>query len=240
MKKSADAQSPPPPKPLPPASLREFIAQGGARRRVLAILLLVLVALALMSLVRGLASQVLVAPLLYLLWLLHVLLDGIPQLFFWFLAVFLFIRIVYPSLFTGRPTLYPPEVVEGSPPEGRAAVWQRRLQLARAGHYSKWGMARNMALLAIDIFAYQDRITLGEVRARWQHGDYQLPPEAAAYLQLGMAGQPPSSPPWWVALRTWWSARGQRAAPPVFDVDLERLLTFLENEMEVVHDREDH
>jgi hypothetical protein len=239
--KHADSQRPSQPRrPLTPDSLLEFIAQGGFRRRLLALLLLALAALALMAAVRGLALQVLVTPLMYILWMLSVLVDGIPQPLFWFLAVFLFVRIVYPSLFTGRRTIHPPEIAEVGPPEGRVALWLRRLTLARAGHYSKRGVARNMAKLTIDIFSYQGKITLGQVRARLQRGEYELPPEAIAYLQLGLVTQPPSAQSRWASLRSWLGGRRNRKVQPDTDLDLKCLLTFLENEMEVVHDIEDH
>ena len=223
-----------------PGSLLEFVAQGGARRWTLAILLLALAALILMFWVRGLAFQVLVVPILYVLWVLRFLLDGLPQQFFWLLAVFFFIRIVFPSLFSARRTLHPSQLPEGGPPEGRVAVWLRRLTLARAGHYSKWGMARNMAKLTTDTLSYQSKITPGEVRERLQHGEYKLSPEAVAYLQSGMSAQPPSTHTQWA--RFWWrlGLRRKREVQPTLNVDLEQLLIFLENEMEVVHDIEDH
>lgn len=222
------------------ASLVEFIVQGGPRRWTIAILLLVLAALALMSVVRGLAFQMLVVPILYFLWVLRLLLDGIPQPFFWAVAVFLFIRIVYPSLFSARRPIHASQIPEGGLPEGRVTFWLRRLTLARTGRYSKWGMARNMAKLATDVLSYQGKLTPGEVRERLQRGEYELSPEAAIYLQSGMSAQPPATQTWWARF---WRRLGLRREPdvkPTLSVDLEQLLRFLENEMEVVHDIEDH
>ncbi len=232
--------SPEPRRKLTLAALVEFVGQGGPRRWVIAILLLVLAALALMSVVRGLAFQMLVVPILYFLWVLRLLLDGIPQPFFWAVAVFLFIRIVYPSLFAARRIIHSAQILEGGPPEGRVIFWARRLTLARTGRYSKWGMARNMAKLATDVLSYQDKLTPGEVRERLQRGEYELSPEAAAYLQSGMSAQPPATQTRWA--RFWWRLgwRRDRDVKPPLSVDLEQLLLFLENEMEVVHDIEDH
>ena len=222
---------------LTTASLFKFIVHGGIRRWTIGILSLALAALALMPLVRGLAFQVLVVPILYFLWLLRLLLEGIPQLFFWVLAVVFFIRIVYPSLWSGKPSSPPRQILIGRPPEGRVAIWLRRLTLGGAGHYSKWALASHMAMLATNTLSYQSRITLREVRERLQNGEYNLSPEAAAYLQSGMLSRPLSRPTRWTRLLQRLGLRKSRDRQPTL-ADLEPLLQFLEDEMEVGHDIE--
>lgn len=243
MSHSADNLTSPSQQPrwkLTPGSLLEFVVRGGPRRWALAIVLLVFIALILMFLVRGLAMKLLVLPILYILWLLRFLLEGIPQPFFWFLAIFFFIRIVYPSLFGAKRIIHSPQLPEGGPPEGRVAFWLRRLTLAGTGQYSKWGMARNMAKLATDVLSYEDKITPGEVRERLQSGQYNLSPEIATYLRAGMSAQPPTSQSWWVRFLWGLGIRQNRDAQPTLNVDMGQLLIFLENEMEVVHDIENH
>lgn len=219
------------------ASRLEYILQGGIRRWTIGILLLALAALALMPLVRGLAFQVLVVPILYFLWLLRLLLEGIPQLFFWVLAVLFFIRIVYPSLWSGKPFSPPRQILKCRPPDGRVAIWLRRLTLAGAGHYSKWSLASHMAMLATDTLSCRSRITPREARERLQNGGYNLSPEAAAYLQSGMLSRPLSRPTLWTRLLRLLGLRQDRDGQPTL-ADLEPLLQFLEDEMEVGHDIE--
>lgn len=243
MSHSADNFTSPPERPrwkLTSGSLLEFVARGGPRRWALAILLLALIALVLMFLVRGLAMKLLVLPILYILWLLRFLLEGIPQPFFWFLAIFFFIRIVYPSLFAAKRIIHPPQLPEGGPPEGRVTFWLRRLTLAGTGRYSKWGMARNMAKLATDVLSYEEKIMPGEVRERLQSGQYDLSPEIATYLRSGMSAQPPTSQSWWSRILSGLGIRQERDVQPTLNVDMEQLLIFLENKMEVVHDIENH
>ena len=226
--------------PVVPGSLFESIAQAGTGRLALAVLLLTLAALALMPAMRGLASRVLVMPLLYLLWLLRILLDGIPQSFFWFLAVLFFIRTVKPSLSTGRRTVSPPSALESDQSGGRVTFWRNRLARMDAGHYSKWTIAQKLAKLTTEIFSHQGKVPSGEVRARLQRGEYDLPPKAAAFLELGLATQAPSAPSWWIRLRSLLERWRVGRVPPGKDRDLDALLRFLEEEMEVTHDLQDH
>ncbi len=211
-------------------------------KKVLFILLALSVPLVIlfMFVLRDLATRLIVLPILYILWVLDFLLASIPQVFFWFLMLFVVLRIAWRSLRRPSKTLHESQSLSSSaPPQGRVGLWRRRLDLASKGNYSQWGLARHAANLAANLLAYHEHISVREARARLKRGMIDAPPDIQAYFKAAMASRPPHTLRFFSRLLQRLGLREEEVVPSL-NLDLERLVAFLEDQWEVVHDVEDY
>jgi len=199
----------------------------------------VLLVVVLMFALRELALQVIVTPILYILWLVDFLLESIPQPFFWVILILVMLRIAFRSLVTPRATLHRPQLSPFSSPQGRVTVWRRRLELAREGNYSRWGVARHITSLMIDMLVHRDQITLAQARERLRKGDLDAPSEVRAYIQAGMMSQPPNTLSFFARLMQHLRLQREQTVPAL-NLDLEQLVDYMEDQLEVIHDIKDH
>lgn len=217
----------------------KFRERLGTRGLWIVILLGVPLTLVLMLALRGLAYRLIVIPILYMLWLVGFLFESLPQPLFWTLFLLLMLRLAWQSLRPPKQTLHQPQMMEASVPEGRLAVWLQRLVLAESGNYSKWGVARHIVQLLVETIAYQEQISIAQARLRLRSGNFEAPPEVRAYVQAGLLSQPPPSLTLFAKLMQRLGLREAQELPEL-DLDLINLVTYLEDQLEVIYDVEDH
>ncbi len=208
-------------------NLRLLLILGAAALPVVIVLAVIL---------RGMAYQVIVVPILFVLWLASFLLNAIPQAFFWLLLWFFLVRIAVRSLGGLKNVVHASQSGKLESALGRVGVWEQRLSLARRGSYSRWGMARHMLALLTDIVASRESVLPPDVRERVRAGAYPAPPEIAAYFRAAMLPQISYSPSFFKRFiqRLAW----RKAAPesPALNLGLERVIEFLEDQLEVPHE----
>jgi len=210
-------------------------------RKVLLLLLALGVPLVivLMFVLRELALQMIVMPILYILWLVDFLLESIPQPFFWVILVLVMLRIAFRSLIAPRATLHRPQLSPFSSPQGHVTVWRRRLELAREGNYSQWGVARHITSLMVDMLVHRDQITRSQARERLRKGDLDAPSEVRAYIQAGMMSQPPQTLSFFGRLMQHLRLQREQILPAL-NLDLEQLVDYMEDQLEVIYGIQDH
>ncbi len=195
------------------------------------------VAVVLAIVLRDMAYQVIVVPILFILWLANFLLDSIPQMFFWLLLWLFLLRIAVKSLVDLRRVVHASQPGEhGGQAPGRVHLWQERLALARRGNYSRWGIARHMLTLFSDIVASSESSLPVAVRERVRAGTYPAPPEVAAYFQAAMSPQMSYSPSFFKRLVQRFAWRKTAPESPALNLDVERVVEFLEDQLEVPHE----
>jgi hypothetical protein len=206
---------------------------GELRRRLVLLGLVLLMAAPLVLVLRDFAREAIVVPLLYVLWLGRLLFRSIPQPLLWSLFLTLVLLVAARSL-GGRegPARGMREAQAESP--GRVRVWARRIQLADRGDYSRWRLAHYLRTLILDVLAHRERLTPEQLRRRLETGEVHAPPAVQAYLQAGLMPMP--SGPLGLFSRLRHRLRS-RARPSPLDSGLESAVQFLENQLEVSHDR---
>jgi hypothetical protein len=203
------------------------------RRRLVLLGLVLLMAAPLVLVLRDFAREAIVVPLLYVLWLGRLLFRSIPQPLLWSLFLTLALLVVARSL-GGRegPARGMREAQAESP--GRVRVWARRIQLADRGDYSRWRLAHYLRTLILDVLAHRERLTPEQLRRRLETGEVHAPPAVQAYLQAGLMPMPSGPLGLLSRLRQQFRSRAQVS---LLDPSLESAVQFLENQLEVSHDR---
>jgi hypothetical protein len=188
----------------------------------LALLLLGLLAL----IVSGAVREVIVVPLLFLLWLARLVYEAIPQLALWGVSLVIAALVAWRSLATPRVALPEPPIA----PSQRApvATWARMFRRAANDRYARWLLAQRLGQLALELLASQDERA---ARGRWQylHDDTRdIPPAVRAYLQAGTRMYRPP-PAFW---RRWWpwGERVESRADPL-DLDPAEVVRFLDERL---------
>jgi hypothetical protein len=139
---------------------------------------------------RGWLREAIILPLFYMFWVLGLLYRSIPQVILWgfFLTAILF--IAWRSLSSKDQVIEKPAPVVADRP-GRVATWERWLDRANQGYYSRWRLARHLADLTIDIIAHREKLSPGAARQYLESGQLEAPPEIRDFLATGLL--PPGS-----------------------------------------------
>jgi len=201
-------------------------------RRALFLGLALAAAIGLAVLLRDLVREALVEPLAYLLWLVRLELESLPQAIAWVAL------IVIGLLLAGR------SLVAGAAPARRAAPGERDyagqveatvrwLNLTTHGDYYKWRLAQRLSELALEALAQREQIGVEEARRRLDDGRLDVPPDIRAYLQAGL------QPDYFGRLpRPRWRWR-LRAPSSSLDLAPETVVRFLETQLEAERDYRD-
>jgi hypothetical protein len=203
------------------------------RRRLLLLGLTLLLAAPLVLVLRDFAREAIVVPLLYVLWLGRLLFQSIPQPLLWSLFLTLVLFVAVRSLVKRRGSVGEMREPEAESP-GRVRVWARRIQLAARGDYSRWRLAHYVRKLILDVLAHRERLTPEQLKRRLGTGEVHAPLAVQAYLRAGLMPMP--SGPIGFLSRLRHRLRSRARTSPL-DADLESAVQFLENQLEVPHDR---
>jgi hypothetical protein len=200
-------------------------------------LLLALMALGMLLLVlsaRGLIRQMIIIPALYLLWLADLLIQSTPQWLFWAVLVLTALPILLKSLGTGeRREARPRALAGGQPRRERVAFWAIQLRLAQRGAYSSARFVEALKRLTLEVLAYREQVSPLQAQQQLETGELDVPREIVTYLERGAR---------WTPERAGWRARlAARLAAlfsparPASDLELENVVRFLEDCLEIKH-----
>ncbi len=190
-------------------------------RRWLPWLLIAVVALLFAPLCRPLAREVVLIPLLYLLWLLKFLFDAVPQTVLWPAFVLLLFLILATSLTGGHRRRRRQKVsLPGYPPQ-RVAEWAQIIEQAQRNDYFRWRLGQRLQKVALRLLAHNRQQSLADARQQLRHTGGDLPPEVLAYFRASLQplGYLPTARRW-----QFW----RRAEPSPLDLEPERLVAALE------------
>jgi hypothetical protein len=176
--------------------------------------------------VTGAVREVIVIPLLALLWLLRLLYGSIPQAAIWFGFLAVAALLAWRSLATPRVALAAPRVAPSVP--APVASWAGMFERAAADRYARWLLAQRLGQFALELLASQEQ---GEARGVWHYlrdESRDIPPAVRAFLLAGTQMYRPPPPIW----RRWWSwgARVETRADPL-DLDLDAVVRFLDERL---------
>jgi hypothetical protein len=199
------------------------------RPRVWLLVLVLLLTVLLTFLLRDVARDWVAMPLARALWLGNLFLGAVPQIVFWALLLMIGFVVAVRSLMTrkkrSRSTDRMPEVYPGQ-------LWTllRWVQREPRSIYFRQRLARRLIRLAADLQAYRQKRVPGRFDRRLD--DLDLPPEIRTYLEAGMTLSPSDGlGPLSRFVRWLWPGRTTSS----LDVDLERVVQFLEDQLEVYH-----
>jgi hypothetical protein len=208
------------------------MGRGKPWEYLVAIGLVLLLTVLLVSALRDVVREVIVIPLLYVLWMGRLLLRSVPQALFWFAFVIVACFLALGSLVRGK----------GPPPEphsagrrfpGQVSVWAKWIRLMAGGGYTGWYFGQHVEKLIVAVLAYRERLNTRETRRRIKAGDLEVPPEVQAYFGILLM---PLRRRWPLGLLARFRLRPRRGAQGAPPGGLERVVGFLEDQLEVGYD----
>jgi hypothetical protein len=186
----------------------------------------VALAVLLAYLLRDAIRHFLIEPLFYFYRFFQILYVAMPQIVWWILFLVLLALLAARTLFRHikiTPVRQQPVQADRL---SRARAWSHWLEISDQGDYSRWLLARNMAKLALEILAHQERQSLEEAQQLIRAGKIRLPVEVQAYFQIGLDA--PSFRHYSEFLTL---LRSTRSASPL-DLDPEIIVQYLEGRIE--------
>ncbi len=193
----------------------------------LGILLIIILAIAL----NGVVREAIAPAVLAWVWRVSLMSRGFPQVIVWAFFIALIPIIAVFSLLEGRPSEPEPKAVDEQRYEGEVTVWAKRLRQAPEGAYFRQQLLRPLANLTLRALAYTERLTRAETKEMLGDGRIAVPPEIQKFLDKGLKARAPSR------LASSRRARKQnRAQTAGQETEIETILQFLENELEVTRE----
>jgi len=148
----------------------------------------VIVVIALLAFpLRGVADQLILLPLAYLLWLLSLLYISVDQHIWWVgVGVVLFFALAFSLLseIKIRPRAFKSQREE----RGNVEALARALEKSRKGIYFKWLVANRLGKLAYQILSQRDHGKPRSVFAPLMGDGWNANPQVQQYLEKGLQG----------------------------------------------------
>lgn len=155
-------------------------------RHWLVISLLLLGILVLAFVLNGVIRETIAPALLAWVWRVSLMSSGFPQVIIW---AFFIALIPIMALFSLIHTVaYPdPEPIGGTKQhDGRVQAWSRQLGRIHEGDYFRSQAIRELANLALDTLAYEERLTRDETREKLRNEQLDISDEVRHFLQAGL------------------------------------------------------
>lgn len=198
-------------------------------RRLLFIGIILLLAIPLAVLLRDFVRDVFLVEVLRMFWGARMLYESLPQLPLWILLLVILVVIAVRSL--GRRKRASQKRIEKKVEnQGQVQVLARWIERTTKGEYFRWSLAQHLGGLTWEVMAHREHTTPAQLKQGMRSGRLDLPPVIQAYLQS--ARLPEHS------IMTGLISRirgrlGIATSAPSFDPALEKVVQFLEDQMEI-------
>jgi hypothetical protein len=188
------------------------------RRLLVPLGLALLLAILLMPILTGLIREVVVIPLLYILWIGQFLVETLPQGVIWSLFVICLLVMMLISLAgkQRRRVRRPPIIITN---QERIEIWLYLIRQAERDGYFKWRLAQHLQRLTVDAIAHYTDQTSRQTRQQLKQGLLDLPPELQAYFQTSL------KPLGYLPAKRFFAARATPPSP--LDLDPIRVAQYL-------------
>lgn len=204
------------------------------RKGVLLLLIVALLALPLALALRDLSRSIL-TELMQWVWVVRVQLAGLPQTTVWGLLMAVALVAAFGSLVGWSRTPLGRDR-ESSPLPGQVQQLSRWIRRAAEGRYFGWTLNRYLTDLIWEVLAYRERTTPRRCRQRVRAGETELPPHILDFVESNSRLRPASARSLWHLLRHRAAASPATGRPRARPA-MEDVIRFLEEQMEVEHDR---
>lgn len=234
------------------------------RRLALALMPILILAVALMWVLRDLVRQVFVIPFTYVVWVVNLLAASIPQGYLWVLLVAIAAGFAYRILIAkpekpaahlrGSPmsgSLVSGALVSGSqvseaetryPRRERVGFWALQINLGR-GEYGKIRFSDFFKKLILEVLSFEEQLNQEQIEQRLENKQLEAPAEIWNYLRGGRMRRPPFYGGWIKSLLKRFFGSNNKSAykhapggPDFTGRDLERVVKFLEEQLEIDHE----
>lgn len=155
------------------------------KKQILRFGFLLIMAILLAPFFADFVREVVVIPLLYLVWILRFLFDTISQNSLWLFLLGVITLVMISSLID-KSRFKPRQPPPPSPQPGRVESWETLLRQSQQDDYFKWRLAQQLQRLTLAIMAHQSGDTLQQTRLDLRQGRLKMPPRVLAYFQASL------------------------------------------------------
>ena len=177
---------------------------------------------------RDIVRETLVIPFLYVLWRVGIFLRGFDTVLWWALflaaALYLFLRSMERSPAMARRTR-----IDRPDSTGRVTFWLTQIERADHSDYARWQLEHGLVQVALELMDRNEDAGEGRLGQTPDISELGAPPDVRAFLESGL-NRPFDSPIDRVSRWLHRSNSGSRVPAP--QSDLERVIAFLEEQME--------
>jgi hypothetical protein len=192
-------------------------------RRQLLLAGVLIFALILAFLLRDIVGQLVVVPIVYIWWLLHLYYSTLPQFILW---AILLVFVIFSAISSLIPEIRYRTYFKPAPKPAMGQIeilmeWLNKSQ--QGGIYYKWLIANRLGKNAREILAQRDGLTVNKKFGRLDGRGWNPPQKIRDYLESGLNGSFADFPrPRW----PW-----QTPAPTPLDIHPRQVIEYLEYEM---------
>ncbi len=205
------------------------------------ILLIILfpLTLALAYIFRETIRQVVLMPILYLLWVINILYQTLGQQILWIFMLVLLLWLVLRNLRPDRTEVYlPSQEARIDSGRGRVSFWAWQVRMIGNEAYSKNFSMEELRRLILTVLAFQEQISLKQVERRLESGELVVPPEVQAVLETGVQPETFQAPALRVRIRRLLRRlihQPDNRKSITLTPEVERVIQYLEERLEVSH-----
>lgn len=147
--------------------------------------LALLLAILLMPILADVIREIVVIPLLYILWIGQFLIETLPQGAIWTLFV-IFLLIVMLISLAGKQRRKIRRPLTTITNQERIEIWLYLIRQAERDGYFKWRLAQHLQRLTVDTIAHHTDQTSRQTRQQLKQGLLDMPPELQSYFQTSL------------------------------------------------------
>ena len=186
-------------------------------------------------------KEIILIPLLYVLWVTELVLKSFDQRCIWVMALVVAVSLSLAFSYRSRSPvdIYQRLVSQRFFESGRIRYWRRQIRIGSSALYTSGFHRSELSRLVIETLAYREGVSAEEIKEQLNVGVITVPSEVRYVLGLDELQEPPEKPPG-LMKRT---ARGfnqffrQLFAPKILpNPRLEKVVEYLESLMEVDDD----
>ena len=184
------------------------------RRLAIIGVLFIIVSFVLLFWARDVIRELIVLPLSYIFFVIGVLIDFTPQVFFWIVVLLIAVRVAYGSVSQKKKKdeaaagMYFRPIEDRPITSGRVTFWTNKVQLLRSGRGVYYTSTFHEALskTLLQLLAYRYRMTALQVEEGLKDGSLNLPPEIRQYALDSLDSEEGTKGNYWNWLWVWISS----------------------------------
>ena len=181
---------------------------------------------------RDFVRDALALPLSHMIWFVDIIVQTVPQTWFWAGLLIVVLIMAMRSLDRERRPAPAAPGKSPYPARGRIAVWAERINMLLRGKYSRNRFGYFIGKLILDVMAHEERLNYRDVERRLQQSDIDAPPDVRDYLLSRLRpSHTEARPKFFTRLKRFLGLEKQLTAQ--LDAELETIITFLEDQLEV-------
>jgi hypothetical protein len=186
-------------------------------------------------------KEIILVPLLYVLWVAELVLKSFDQRCIWLMALVVAVSLSLAFTYRSRAPvdIYQRSVPQRFPDSGRIRYWRRQIRIGSSALYTSGFHRSELSRLVIETLAYREGVSTEEIKEQLNVGVITVPSEVRYILGLDEVEDHPDKPSGFVKRKTrWFNQFFSQLFAPKFSPNprLEKVIAYLESLMEVDDD----